>query len=88
MGYIGLDPNAQTVQIADGAVTTAKIAADAITTDKVAPGTIIASDILDGTLTGVKLAANTITTDKLQLSDDWGLVTGSITATDDYGSLT
>lgn len=30
---------------------------------------------------------SSITTQKLQLSDDWGLITGSITAIDDFGAL-
>lgn len=51
-------------------------------------GAIGSAQITDASITGTDIAPNTILTSNLQLSDDWGLVTGSITATDDYGSLT
>jgi hypothetical protein len=50
-------------------------------------GSITSAQLADGTVVAVDIADGSITTQKLQLSDDWGLVTGSITATDDFGAL-
>lgn len=50
-------------------------------------GAIGTTQLADGAVTSPKIADSTITTQKLQLSDDWGLVTGSITSTDDFGAL-
>lgn len=59
----------------------------AIGTTQLTDGSVTSAKIADGTITNADIAANTILTSNLQLSDDWGLVTGSITATDDFGAL-
>lgn len=58
---------------------------------------ITASSIVDGTITAAKLATGSVTSEKiadgtidiadLKTSDDFGLLTGSVDATDDYGSI-
>jgi len=49
----------------------------AITTDKIA----------DNAITSAKIADGAIEIADLKTADDFGLITGSVTATDDYGSL-
>lgn len=52
--------NIGSVDIADGAVTTAKIADDAVTSAKIASKTIVAGDIADNTITALQLAAGSV----------------------------
>jgi len=49
----------------------------AITADKLATGSVTSAKIADGTIDTVDIKTN----------DDYGLITGSTDATDDYGSI-
>jgi L-lactate utilization protein LutC len=43
--------------------------------------------IANGAVTSAKIADGAVATADLQSGDDFGLLTGSLTATDDYGSI-
>jgi hypothetical protein len=46
------------------------------------------SSIADNAITTNKIADGSITSIKLALTEDWGLITGSLDSTEDFGSVT
>jgi len=58
-----------------------------IKTDQITNGSINTAKIANLSVTTEKIADGAVTVEKILTDDDYGLITGSTDATDDYGTI-
>jgi len=58
-----------------------------IKTDQITDGSINTAKLANLSVTTPKIADDAVTVEKILTDDDYGLITGSTDATDDYGTI-